>query len=59
MENELAELRKAVEELAEEEGISFPDALEVSIKALRLESKRRKQHGRGLVGGDSGCGIKE
>ena len=42
MDNQDNELRKVVQELANEEGISFADALEVSIKALRYEIQRRK-----------------
>ena len=42
MENQDNELRKVVQELADEEGISFADALDVSIKALRYEVQRRK-----------------
>lgn len=42
MENHDNELRKIVQELADEEGISFADALGVSIKALRCEIQRRK-----------------
>ncbi|HAS0904435.1 hypothetical protein [Enterobacter hormaechei] len=42
MDNQENELRKAVQELADEEGISFADAIDVSIKTLRYEIKRRK-----------------
>ncbi|MGX6612218.1 hypothetical protein [Enterobacter kobei] len=42
MDNQDNELRKVVQELADEEGISFSDALDVSIKALRYEVERRK-----------------
>ncbi|WP_167457972.1 hypothetical protein [Rahnella woolbedingensis] len=40
--NEDKELRDVVQQLAEEEGISFEDALVISIKALRYEIQRRK-----------------
>ncbi len=42
MENLDSELRKVVQELADEEGISFADAIDISIKALRYEVQRRK-----------------
>ena len=42
MDNQDNELRKVVQELADGEGISFSDALDVSIKALRYEVERRK-----------------
>lgn len=42
MDNQENELRKAVQELADEEGISFADAIDASIKTLRYEIKRRK-----------------
>jgi len=42
MENSDNELRKVVQELAESESISFSDALDVSIKALRYEIQRRE-----------------
>lgn len=42
METHDNELRIVVQELAEEEGISFTDALDVSIKAIRYEIQRRK-----------------
>jgi len=42
MENSDIELRKIVQELAESEGISFSDALDASIKALRYEIQRRE-----------------
>lgn len=42
MDNQDNELRKVVQELANEEGISFADALEISTKALRYEIQRRK-----------------
>ncbi|MDR9966901.1 hypothetical protein [Enterobacter hormaechei] len=42
MDNQENELRKAVQELADEEGISFADAIDVSIKTLRYEIKRRE-----------------
>lgn len=45
------ELRKAVQELADEEGISFADAVDISIKALRYEIQRRKS-----FSGERGCG---
>ena len=51
MESEDRELRKVVQELAHEEGISFEDALDVSIKALRYEIQRRKS-----FAGESGYG---
>lgn len=51
MENQDSELKKVVQELADEEGISFADALDVSIKALRYEVQRRKQ-----FDGEYGCG---
>ncbi|WP_158001808.1 hypothetical protein [Pantoea agglomerans] len=50
METQDNELRKVVQELADEEGISFADALDVSIKALRYEVQRRKS-----FAGESGC----
>ncbi len=42
MESTDNELIKVVQELAESEGISFSDALDVSIKALRYEIQRRR-----------------
>lgn len=42
MENCDRELMKVVQELAYEEGITFADALDISIKALRYEIQRRK-----------------
>ncbi|MCA6701579.1 hypothetical protein ACYA5G_05275 [Klebsiella pneumoniae] len=42
MENLDNELRKVVQELADEEGISFADAVDVSIKTLQYEIQRRK-----------------
>lgn len=51
MENHDNELRKVVQEIADEEGISFADALDVSIKALRYEIQRRKS-----FNGEPACG---
>lgn len=48
------ELRKVVQELADEEGISLADALDVSIKALRYEVERRKSFNG--EASDGGCG---
>jgi len=42
MDNQDNELRKVVQELADEEGISFADAVDISINALRYEIERRK-----------------
>ena len=42
MNNQDSELRKVVQELADEEGISFSDAMDISVKALRYEIERRK-----------------
>ncbi len=42
MDNQDNELRKVVQELADEEGISFSDAVVISINALRYEIERRK-----------------
>lgn len=49
MENLDNELKKVVQELADEEGISFSDALDVSIKALRYEIQRRKSFNKGVA----------
>ncbi|WP_312412332.1 hypothetical protein [Pseudescherichia sp.] len=54
MDNQDNELRKVVQELADEEGISFSDALDVSIKALRYEVQRRKSFTGEAA--DGGCG---
>jgi len=51
MENQDNELKKVVQEMADEEGISFADALDISIKALRFEVQRRKH-----LDGESSCG---
>lgn len=42
MENLDNELKRVVQELANEEGISFADAVDVSIKTLRYEIQHRK-----------------
>ncbi|MBJ8846568.1 hypothetical protein [Citrobacter braakii] len=42
MENPENELRKVVQELADEEGISFADATDISIKTLQYEIQSRK-----------------
>ncbi|BCU55121.1 hypothetical protein ENKO_17150 [Enterobacter kobei] len=52
MDNQDNELRQVVQELADEEGISFSDALDVSIKALRYEIQRRKS----FTGNAAECG---
>ncbi|WP_182056543.1 hypothetical protein [Pantoea sp. ME81] len=58
MENQDNELRKVVQELADEEGISFSDAIDISIKALRYEIQRRKSFaGEAKAGGGSGVQI--
>ena len=56
MDDQENELRKAVQELADEEGISFADAIDVSIKTLRYEIKRRKSFNEepAINGGASG-----
>lgn len=48
------ELMKVVQQLADEEGISFEDALGISIKALRYEIQRRQSfRGEACSGGSS------
>lgn len=42
MENLDNELKRVVQELANEEGINFADAVDVSIKTLRYEIQHRK-----------------
>ncbi|MDU5828534.1 MAG: hypothetical protein E6Z60_16665 [Mixta calida] len=54
MENQDNELIKVVQELADEEGISFSDACNVAIKALRYEVERRKSFNG--EASDGGCG---
>lgn len=53
------ELKKVVQELADEEGISFTDAIKVSIKTLRCEIQRRKSfNGEPVIDG-GGSGVEE
>jgi len=47
MENLDNELRKVVQEIADEEGISFADAIDISIKTLQYEIQRRKSFNEG------------
>lgn len=49
MENLDSELRKVVQEIADEEGISFADAVDVSIKTLQYEIQRRKSFNKGVA----------
>ncbi len=49
MENLDSELRKVVQELADEEGISFADAMDISIKTLRYEIQNRKSFNEGAA----------
>lgn len=53
------ELRKVIRELADEEGISFADAIHVSINTLRYEIQRRKSFNGepAMCGGASGVKI--
>lgn len=51
MERQYIELKKAVREIADSEGISLEDAMEISIKALRYEVQRRKS-----FDGEAECG---
>lgn len=37
------ELMKVVQQLADEEGITFEDACKVAVKAIRFEIERRKK----------------
>lgn len=54
MDNQDNELRKVIQELADEEGISFADAIDVSIKVLRYEVVRRKSFsGEAVCGGSA------
>lgn len=55
MENLDNELRKVIQELADEEGISFADAIDVSIKVLRYEVERRKSFTEQAACGGSGA----
>lgn len=41
------ELKKVVQELADEEGISFADAIGISIEILRYEIQIRKSFNKG------------
>lgn len=57
MENSDNELRKVVQELAESESISFSDALDISIKALRYEIQRRETFKNEAEADGGGCRI--
>ncbi|EOV9681233.1 hypothetical protein ACN5OK_001453 [Cronobacter malonaticus] len=59
MDNQGNELRQVVQELADEEGISFTDAIEVSIKTLRCEIQRRKSFNGEPVTDGGGSGVEE
>ncbi|WP_162620935.1 hypothetical protein [Franconibacter helveticus] len=55
MDNQDNELRKVVQELADEEGISFSDACDIALKALRYEIQRRNAFNKDAAfGGSSG-----
>jgi hypothetical protein len=47
----MEELRDVVRKMADEEGISFEDALDISVKALSYEIQRRKSFRNEASGG--------
>ncbi|AIX74694.1 hypothetical protein C3374_20050 [Pantoea sp. PSNIH4] len=53
MDNQDNELMKVVQELADEEGISFSDACNVAIRALKYEFHRRAKFNSKAACGES------
>ena len=54
------ELIKAIQQLSDEEGITFGDACELAAKYIRAEAQKREQSSKHLKGADcSISGVKE